>query len=843
MRFKPIRLWHDAGRCIRMSNNDRYTSTDFLTPFRTALQAIQTHAPLEAGAEAIKIYYRLHPDGRLRWIWPAGLNKPLFLKCYYEGSLRSKWIGRLIRMLFAMRLGRWFATGEHTLHISTLSSQSIQQQLGNQWAFFAGTPGVHQSAVFYTQQTQSFIKIPIGQEACQLMKKEYTRLMQTNQASFRYLVVPRVSGSDKMMMQTDLSVKRKRSERIGTPHWKAMGELACCQTSRQPLQQWHGWTRIRETLQNLPWHDERFPKGLFSKLNWLANQIDSSATISCSLAHGDFTPWNVFVSKEQLGVIDWEQASDSMPLFFDMYHFIYQQSSLVSSDSYNRLLKKIEQALKHPVARVLEEEHRVQRELHHRLYLLYIISYYLPVYQRQSNWHPQVYQSLRIWSDALTHQLSQVPSIPHRSLLLLDMFDFLGRSNYAALKWRTGNPADLPVTSDVDLCMPNAEAKCLLRYWRQHTLVKSVHTTRKSFMLNMQVRATDHSALSVDAIWRFQRKSLNFLSAQSLLGSATPNAFGVKQPAPVQDFMYTWLFYGLNGQSLPEKYQRYFTFFSGQLRKDFNRRLPWLTLMHKRDYTELFQWSAADAILVRSRLAQQPENRGWQRLRNKVLYGADCLRSWMVRPGFSITISGVDGAGKSTILQELKEQVEKSVRRPVVVLRHRPALLPMLTAWQKGRQQAEQDAALRLPRQGTNRKLVSSLLRFGYYYIDYLLGQFVVYWKYNRRGYVVMYDRYYFDFISDGRRSNLELPVWLTRSLYRFLLKPNYNFFLYADADEILRRKQELDRNTITSLTRRYLQLFHRLQQTYRHSMYVPVENRDKAQTIQQILKTINRSA
>ena len=76
------------------------------------------------------------------------------------------------------------------------------------------------------------------------------------------------------------------------------------------------------------------------------------------------------------------------------------------------------------------------------------------------------------------------------------------------------------------------------------------------------------------------------------------------------------------------------------------------------------------------------------------------------------------------------------------------------------------------------------------------------------------------------------LPTRLTKALYALVNKPQLNFFLYADPQEILRRKQELSAGTITQLTRDYQELFGQLDARYRRSRYVPIENHDLGQTL-----------
>ncbi|MDN5396077.1 MAG: hypothetical protein L0G05_06095, partial [Chryseobacterium sp.] len=199
----------------------------------------------------------------------------------------------------------------------------------------------------------------------------------------------------------------------------------------------------------------------------------------------------------------------------------------------------------------------------------------------------------------------------------------------------------------------------------------------------------------------------------------------------------------------------------------------------------------------------------------------------------------VDGAGKSTVISEVSELIEKRYRRPVKVLRHRPSLLPILSVWTKGKEKAHQDTVNSLPRQGNNKSSVSSLFRFGYYYTDYILGQFIIYLKYVLRGKIVLYDRYYFDFIADAKRSNIQLPKVVTETGYHLLMKPKFNFFLYAAPEKILSRKRELSYRSIVDLTTEYSTLFSKLNKKDQNVKYLSIENNDLDTTLDTIMNTI----
>jgi thymidylate kinase len=282
------------------------------------------------------------------------------------------------------------------------------------------------------------------------------------------------------------------------------------------------------------------------------------------------------------------------------------------------------------------------------------------------------------------------------------------------------------------------------------------------------------------------------------------NKFGIKTLNVAHTQTYLKCFYGLNNSGIPLHYQHYFE--------------------HKKD-------NNMDAATLKKQIAQLPENTGLSGLVNTFNYCLDVLKKPFQQRGIVITFSGVDGAGKSTIIEHTKKELEKKLRKRVVVIRHRPSLLPILSAFTLGKTKAEQRAAATLPRQGNNKSLMGSLLRFAYYYTDYFFGQFYVYAKHVLRGDVVLYDRYYFDFINDSVRSNIRLPQWLTKAGYQLLMQPHLNFFLYADAETILSRKKELDANAIRHLTHDYLSLFKDLE-AKTCGRYYPVENLQLTETV-----------
>jgi thymidylate kinase len=105
------------------------------------------------------------------------------------------------------------------------------------------------------------------------------------------------------------------------------------------------------------------------------------------------------------------------------------------------------------------------------------------------------------------------------------------------------------------------------------------------------------------------------------------------------------------------------------------------------------------------------------------------------------------------------------------------------------------------------------------------------------RGYTVIYDRYYFDFIGDAKRSNLRLNKKLVTWLYAFIYKPKLNVLLYASPEVILKRKMELKEEDIKKLTHDYRFLFNKLSMENANSKYLSIENIDRAKTLNTIVQ------
>lgn len=778
------------------------------------------------GSETMTYEFRYLPntDGSVRWLWPAQSRKAHFLKFYHSSTFRSRLFTKLASLLFTF--GFSGLVGKKLIWKTNRKLGLFFRDSSN-WALFTGTPGPNRKAIFYTP-ARGFIKIPLGARSEDQILNEALMLAQLKELNIANIEIPEIDflENDQVIL-SDVGESEVPGSLYGVQHYKALNALYLNSVRAMLPAIDSSWQKLGEEIKGLSTKAQKIPGGMLSKLEMLyAIQSDQNNFMQC-IAHGDFTPWNISVKRNNCAIYDWENCQYA-GLGFDFFHFHFQKGILVEHRPFSSIYKDILAGFN---ANMIPGIHAVRGvkvlEKYLSYYLLQNVSYYLHLYEEQSDWHQQIHWLLNTWNEALSFVLRD--QVDNRKLLIGDLSDFLFHSPYAILKCNLLSLDLLPENSDLDILLEKKQTPALTKYLKKHPLCKHLRAENKSYMSQVCAITPDGGMLHLDLIHDFKRKDIRFLEAKEALKEAQFNDRNFKVLPPRWDARYISLFYALNHARVPARFQAYELVLNRSKEGIDNLLAAYIR-------------EASCQKAIQKTLKSKDYNRGIQRLKSKVLYLIDTIGSFRLNKGFIISFSGVDGAGKSTMIKEIQPKIEKVLRRRVLVLRHRPSLLPILSAWRYGKVKAEQRSVESLPRMGTNKSSLGSLLRFGYYYFDYLLGQIYIHVRYAFAGYVVIYDRYYFDFIIDGLRSNIQLPESISLFLYRFITKPKLNFFLYAEPETILERKKELDRPAIEKLTTAYMNLFSMLQKRG-DAEYIPLLNTDKDQSLFQIFNVIKTKA
>lgn len=795
--------------------------------------------------ERQKFYYINNPDNTIRWVFSKDLERPTFLNFYNSNSFKAKIFSRLSKIIFALKSSRLISSGYFTIHFR--KDLEIKEYLKglpyDNYSIFTGTVGVNRKILIETNKdnkTNAFIKMPISNASKKLVNNEIQTLEDLNTHTFESFGFPKTlkNRCEKIGVLENIKPKKTTTKVLFKGiHAKVLDEIYLKTINHRKLKETFFIEKIKENLDKIDGENcLKFSKKIQENLNSLFAQLNLEAEIPMSKTHGDFTPWNMYVNQDKLFIYDWELSLKEAPLLFDLFHFILQSQIMIFKGDFHKVNCEIEKALELYEVRQLCEKYKIDIKQHFLLYLLYNISYYMPLYQAQKERHIQIFWQLEVWCKALDYFNFKSYNKNFRTSFISRLFENLQDESYALLKHK-GVSVYEDSYCDLDLLITENTLQKITHFMDEDASIRKINWSKKSYMTTAELFFQDGSFLSLDLIREFKRKNIIYLDHNELLEQTHKDSEGIKVPAFHHDFEYTYLFYILNHSNIPSSHLVFYKKLPEKERNGIKKYISAKYDLVINKFDELFDYNKKTRTQILKQIKKHHWNKGREFIYNKIKYFFDTTGRLKKKQGKIVTFSGVDGAGKTTILYEIKNQIFEKYKRKCVVLRHRPSVLPILSAWKYGKKEAEKKSMKQLPRTGQNTGKLKSLFRFSYYYIDYVLGQLYISFKYKFRGYIVLYDRYYFDFINDAKRSNIVIDKKITKSLYRFINKPDLNIFLYAPAQVILERKQELKQEDIEILTKNYIELFEDFEGKYKNSQYRCIQNIEIDETLNKINK------
>lgn len=150
--------------------------------------------------------------------------------------------------------------------------------------------------------------------------------------------------------------------------------------------------------------------------------------------------------------------------------------------------------------------------------------------------------------------------------------------------------------------------------------------------------------------------------------------------------------------------------------------------------------------------------------------------------GMIVTVLGVDGSGKSTVIKELVDHMNAAFRN-VRCYHLRPRLLSI---------KKEPSTPVANPHGQKPRGKFLSFIKLNYFILDYWLGYIFSIYQLKIRSTLVIFDRHFYDLEIDKYRYRLDAADWLIRFYSSLLPKPDLIFLCNAPRDIILNRKKEV---------------------------------------------------
>lgn len=356
-------------------------------------------------------------DGSIRWVYPSDLKRPTFLNFFSQSSFRSKFIKFLVTIVFYYKrfVSKYFFSSDFFLDISKDSIlDRINRRLPSQnYSIFLGTMGENRKVLVEcndNRYTTSFIKVAVSATSKELVANEYMVLKTLNESGKLNFNFPEILDYEEGVLEIT-NVKTNKSfqcTKFLAQHFAALKSLYSTELSSANYRVLSHNLGIEENMEALEfvyssqWKTNDIDLSNFlPKLRFAVGCLQDEFIYSCARGHGDFTPWNVFVEEQSLSIIDWELSRPQVPLFFDMFHFIFQSEVLIKQTEYDSVKKEISLALESPAAAQIQRQHTIDINKHFVSYLVFNISKYLSLYVRQEKPHEQIYWMLSVWECAL----------------------------------------------------------------------------------------------------------------------------------------------------------------------------------------------------------------------------------------------------------------------------------------------------------------------------------------------------------------------------------------------------------------------------------------------------------
>ena len=190
------------------------------------------------------------------------------------------------------------------------------------------------------------------------------------------------------------------------------------------------------------------------------------------------------------------------------------------------------------------------------------------------------------------------------------------------------------------------------------------------------------------------------------------------------------------------------------------------------------------------------------------------IRPWYRPRGRFLIFLGTDGSGKSTLVAELLKHIGPRFRGGLVEANHlRPGILPQISALFHGGRPAYTIEDMADPHRARPSGMLGSALRATYYWLDYLIGYPVRILPKRSRNSLIVFDRWFYDYLVDPMRFRVSRDSPLPGFLHRFLAKPDCVLICTAPPETILSRKQELSSDEVYRQVEQFRHLADRLTQ------------------------------
>lgn len=256
-------------------------------------------------------------------------------------------------MLSALGLSRFWA--KNVVHISCPTAfADLFKRAELHYAFFTGTDSPHRKAAVQIMDRAGrilgFAKISRNPSVWPLLTNEAQTLDRLHDLDLQSALLPEVlfsgeiNGAEVLVTDSLKTLVSKTVVSLESAHVDFLRELMEKTTVDGDSAQ---VSPVDDLVRDFSLVAENLPVAWQCRLEKAINIVvrHERNLRARSLSHGDFTPWNTFFVDSRLYVFDWEYASRSFPVGYDLVHFLFSLPS-VSNPSVDIVVSRVRKKLR-----------------------------------------------------------------------------------------------------------------------------------------------------------------------------------------------------------------------------------------------------------------------------------------------------------------------------------------------------------------------------------------------------------------------------------------------------------------------------------------------------------------
>jgi thymidylate kinase len=241
--------------------------------------------------------------------------------------------------------------------------------------------------------------------------------------------------------------------------------------------------------------------------------------------------------------------------------------------------------------------------------------------------------------------------------------------------------------------------------------------------------------------------------------------------------------------------------------EDPERCLDWLRKYFPEDVVMLIQnasitrdWSSLDLDQLKKHMLEH----SWSHNRaNFIFYRIRDIIRRIKRvsspTGLWIVFLGPDGSGKSSVLEQVKDDLLQGFRR-TKTYHFRPAVL-----WKS---KVSSDEVISHPHDQGSSGMLRSFVKVLACFFDWLVGYWLDILPRLIKSTLILVDRNFIDLSVDPLRHQINCPAWITNCLISLLPKPDLTIYLNVSPEKAISRKQEIPEKDLIYLHKAYLDAY-----------------------------------